>query len=58
MKHCTLGGIIKREGGYGFSVVFADPKLAQKYKDIMKWIIQDDGIGVKVKRGYYDAKKN
>lgn len=54
MKHCTLTGIIKRNGGYGFAVVFDDPKLAQHYKEMMNWIIKDDMFKVEEKRGYYD----
>jgi len=29
---------------------------AQYYKDMFKWIIESDKIGVSVKKGYYDKK--
>jgi len=58
MKHCTLTGIIKKFGGYGFSVVFTNAKDAQKYKEQIKYIIEVDKIQVKTKRGYYDANQD
>lgn len=58
MKHCMITGIIGRRGGCGFSVIFSTAKDAQKYKDMFKWIIQDDNFKVDIKRGYYDSKKD
>lgn len=55
MKHRSIiGGIVKHRGGYGFRVTLDTVKLAQKYKDIVKWIILGDKLRVDIKKGYYD----
>lgn len=56
MKHrSVIGGIVKHRGGYGFRVTLDTVKLAQKYKDMVKWIIESDKLRVDVKSGYYDV---
>jgi len=55
---CHFGPIIKHKNfGYGFKVSFNDEKVAQKYKEMMGWIIKDDGIIVNMDKGYYDGKE-
>jgi len=54
----VLGGIIKyNSDGVGFKVVFKDKELANKYKDMMRWILLDDGFTVVSNTGYYDDKE-
>lgn len=54
MKVCTLGRILKRRSGYGFTVVFKTPQEAQKYKDQIKYVIKVDRYRMVVKEGYHD----
>lgn len=58
-KTCVVGGIIKHKGkgGFGFKTSFSSVELAQKYKDMVFWIIKNDKICTSVERGYYDKKK-
>jgi len=53
----VMGGIIGYSGGVGFKVVFPDKEMAQKYKSMMAWILQDDKLNVTIKRGYHDTKE-
>lgn len=55
-KDATLGGIIKVGDGHGFKLVFKTVKEAQKYKDMIKWIIEADHYKVKSDQGYFDRK--
>jgi hypothetical protein len=55
---CHIGGIIKhKSGGYGFKTTFNNFGLAQKYKEMMNWIIKNDGVSVSMDKGYYDRKE-
>jgi len=57
-KQVVLGGIIKHQrGGYGFKVTFPDSETANKYKDMMRWIIVDDGHPLVYNTGYHDRYK-
>lgn len=54
---CNIGGIIKNvQKGYCFKICFKDVDQAQKYKDIIYWIVKNDGIDTTVSNGYYDDK--
>jgi len=57
MVSVTLGGIIKYQGGVGFKVVFKNKEQANKYKDMLRWILLDDGFTVKSNTGYFDNKE-
>ena len=54
-----MGGIIKHKSndGYGFKLSFSSPETANKYKDMMRWIIIHDGHPLIYKTGYYDMFK-
>jgi len=52
-----MGGIIKHKNGYGFKITFTDSSLANKYKDMFRWIIINDNIPLIYNTGYYDKKE-
>ena len=54
MRSITISGIIKHHSGYGFKLTFNKSEEAQKYKDMIRWILQDDGYKIKDKKGYHD----
>lgn len=57
VKSCTLGGIVKvKAGGYGFRVSFPDALLAQQYKEMMYFIIKNDGFQIDRFHASYDKK--
>jgi hypothetical protein len=53
-KQVILGGVIKHNNGIGFKITFQDQATANKYKDMMRWIIKNDKHPVVYKTGYYD----
>ena len=53
----TIGGIIKYNGGIGFKCVFQDKEQANKYKDMIRWILNNDGYHIEDKKGYHDDKE-
>ena len=54
-KQVIMGGIIKHSnGGYGFKITFPSSLIANHYKDMIRWIIVDDGHPLVYKTGYYD----
>jgi len=53
-----IGGIIKHKHGRGFKITFPDKETANKYKDMFKWILADDGYLIDMDTGYYDTKKD
>ena len=61
-KHiCEIGGIIQhrmnhnRTCGYGFKITFKTSTEAQKYKEMITWIIESDNYKINNKKGYYDG---
>jgi len=54
-NQCRLSGIIKHNDGIGFKITFDTSEQANKYKDMMKWILKDDGFKVLISKGYYDV---
>ena len=55
-SNCIIGGIIKHSNGIGFKLTFKDHKTANQYKDMINWIILNDGIKTKIMKGRYDDK--
>ena len=53
----TMGKIIKHTKGIGFKITFPDKEQANKYKDMIRWIIADDGYRIDNDTGYYDDKE-
>ena len=54
----TLSGIIKHNGGgYGFKITFADVETANKYKDMIRWIIISDNHELRYDTAYYDKRE-
>ena len=51
-----MGGIIKHRSGYGFKITFASPETANKYKDMTRWILVNDGFPLTYNTGYHDKK--
>jgi hypothetical protein len=57
-EKCIIGGIIKGiQEGYSFKINFKNKETAQKYKDILYWIIKNDNIPTDVSYGYFDDKQ-
>jgi len=56
-KSCIIGGIVKHSNGVGFKLTFNNAELANKYKDMFRWILVADGVEVVYKLGYYDEYK-
>lgn len=53
-----LGGIIKHgQNGVGFKITFEDAGQANRAKDMLRWILLDDNMTVKVNKGYHDSKE-
>ena len=58
-RDCVLlGGILKyKDVGYGFKVVMKDIEKTRWYKDMFKFILNDDGFLVEFQKGLYDKKE-
>jgi len=57
-KEVKISGIIKHSsGGYGFKTTFPTPETANKYKDMLRWIIVHDGFPLIYQTAYYDMYK-
>lgn len=55
---CIIGGILRHgKGRYGFKLVFEDLSVARKYKDMIFWIVKNDGLLERVDLGYFDDKE-
>ena len=53
-----IGGIIKHTNGcYGFKTSFTTPELANQYKDMLRWIIKDDGHPLDYQTAYHDLEE-
>lgn len=52
-----LGGIVKHSKGIGFKTTFKNRETANKYKDMIRWILADDGFSLVYNVGYYDDYK-
>lgn len=53
-----IGGIVHHNnGGYGFKLTFPSSELAQKYKEMIHFILRDDNLFIEEKKGYYDKKE-
>ena len=57
MSNCRIGGIVKHRNGYGFKVTFTNKKHANKYKDMLFWIICNDNISTVKNVGYHDLEE-
>lgn len=44
-----------RTCGYGFKITFKTSTEAQKYKEMITWIIESDNYKINNKKGYYDG---
>ena len=54
----TLSGIVKHSNGeYGFKVSFTDVDLANRYKDMLRWILVSDNLPLEYRFGYYDKEE-
>lgn len=53
-KECTLSGIIKHSNGIGFKITFNSKDTANKYKDMLRFILAEDGFKINYRQGYYD----
>ena len=53
----VMGRIIKHKKGVGFKITFPSKEEANKYKDMFKWIIADDGYRIDNDTGYFDDKE-
>lgn len=51
---CIISGIVKHRSGYGFKVTFESKEHANKYKDILRWIIINDKLPLVCNIGYHD----
>jgi len=49
-----IGGIVKHRHGYGFKITCSSKDHANKYKDMIRWIIQNDKIPIVYNLGYHD----
>ena len=47
-----MGGIIKHSKGYGFKLTFPSPETANKYKDMIRYILTSDNIPLIYNTGY------
>jgi len=56
-KQVTMGGILSMKDGYGFKTVFPSPEIANKYKDMFRWILIHDGFPLIYQTGYYDKEE-
>ena len=52
----VMGKIIKHKHGTGFKITFPSKEQAGKYKDMMKWILADDGYRIDNETGYYEKE--
>jgi hypothetical protein len=53
-EQITMGGIIKHSKGLGFKITFQNKETANKYKDMFRWILINDGHPLVYNHGYYD----
>ena len=54
----TIHRILKHHnGGVGFKITFPDNNTANKYKDMIYWIIKNDGYIIKCNKGIMDKKE-
>lgn len=54
-----MGSIIKHtNNGVGFKITFPDIETANRYKDMIRWILLDDKKNVVYNIGYYDTYKD
>jgi len=57
-QEIIMGGIVKHSsGGCGFKISFPSPETANKYKDMFRWILVNDGHPLVYKQGYHDEKR-
>ena len=56
-KEVTLTGIIGIKGGYGFKTIFNSKEDANKYKDMIRFILEDDKFKVIYKTSYHDSEE-
>jgi len=49
-----IGGIIKHKDGYGFKLTFTDIDTANKYKDMLRYILTSDNLPIIYNTGYHD----
>jgi hypothetical protein len=50
-----LDDIIKHKcGGVGFKLTFQEDETANHIKDMIRWILQDEGYGIVYNKGFYD----
>ena len=56
-KTVILDGIVKTDGGYGFSIVASEAEDAQYWKDIIRQVLEQCGLVVEIKTCMYDTKE-
>lgn len=53
-----LGGIINHNKvGVGFKITFQDKETANRYKEMIRWFLLDEGYKVATNLGYHDDKE-
>ena len=57
MVKVTLGPIVKHKDGIGFKLTYPTIEMANKHKDMMRWILLDEGYKVVSKTGYHDMEE-
>lgn len=56
MHSTRIGGIIRHtDYGYGFKISFKTIDEANKYKDMICYILEDDHYKLKLEDGYFDV---
>lgn len=58
-KTVHLGGIInRRQLGVGFDIIFKTKDEAQRYKEMLMFILKNDKYNVETAMGYHDKGGN
>ena len=50
-----ISGIVKHKDGLGFKITFKNQETANKYKDMIRWILAHEKYPVEYKIAYYDT---
>lgn len=49
-----ISGILSHSKGVGFKLSFPSKQTANHYKEMIKFILQENGLKVSEKKGYFD----
>lgn len=57
MRQAIVHGVIKHKSGYGWKATFKTSEEANKYNEMLMFILRDDGYDVEKLIGYYDNEE-